>query len=335
MNDLLHLFIFRKPDSRNYPHLFTWPCRNFGATERFKDIAILQSLQVEVLHPPFNCFAEGTNRSYEGFNRRQPTHHLATNIAESSLTVPNVEYVIDFCLCKTLIASRQGYNMTYLSLEWSSKSSSDQRAGRTGRTNHGQVFRLIPNHFYQTLNEYEIPEFEKTPLENYVLKAKLIDDHIPPKNVLAFALNPPKLNDIEQAVLTPKRIGAFTVYMQEEREEEAEETEDGEKPSEVEKGQLALVVAEEREEREERRPDKKEEVKYIHEKEDGNLTALGYIMALLPLDIMLSKLVALGLVFDVSFETIVIAAAHCTSGLLIDHFKFLNSQFTSQSIFFW
>src|SRR5699024_12278726 len=68
----------------------------------------------------------------------------------------------------TLIASRQGYNMTYLSLEWSSKSSSDQRAGRTGRTNHGQVFRLIPNHFYQTLNKYEIPEFEKTPLENYV-----------------------------------------------------------------------------------------------------------------------------------------------------------------------
>lgn len=199
---------------------------------------------------------------------------LATNIAESSLTVPNVEFVIDFCLCKTLIASRQGYNMTYLALEWSSKSSSDQRAGRTGRTNHGQVFRLIPNQFYQTLSEYEVPEFEKTPLENYVLKAKLIDDTKPPKHVLAYALNPPKLEDVEQAVLTLKRVGAFTVYLE-------PETEAGTK----------------------------------YDDEDGNMTALGYIMAFLPLDIMLSKLVALGLVFDVTYEAIVIAAAHCTTGL--------------------
>ena len=202
---------------------------------------------------------------------------LATNIAESSLTVPNVEYVIDYCLCKTLIASRQGYNMTYLALEWSSKSSSDQRAGRTGRTNHGQVFRLIPSHFYQTLHEYEIPEFEKTPLENYVLKAKLIDPKLQPKKVLAFALNPPKLEDIEQAVLTLKRVGAFTVYVQNDDEEV-----------------------------------------YHYNAENGNLTALGYIMAMLPLDIMLSKLVALGLVFDVTYEAIVIAAAHCTSGIFLN-----------------
>ena len=201
---------------------------------------------------------------------------LATNIAESSLTVPDVEYVIDFCLCKTLIANQQGYNMTYLALEWSSKSSSDQRSGRTGRTINGQVFRLVPSHFYQTLDEYELPEFEKTSLENYVLKAKLIDLNLSPKEVLAYALNPPKLHNIEKSVLTLKRLGAFTVYIQ---------NADGEG--------------------------------YKYDPENGNLTALGYVMALLPLDIMLSKLVSLGLVFDVTYETIVIASAHCTSGMTI------------------
>ncbi|KAJ6218490.1 hypothetical protein RDWZM_009647 [Blomia tropicalis] len=206
---------------------------------------------------------------------------LATNIAESSLTVPNVEYVIDYCMCKTLISNRKGCNMTYLSLEWSSKSASDQRAGRTGRTNNGQVFRLLPSHFYQTFDEYDVPEFERTPLENYIMKAKLIDPKLPPKEVFAYALNPPKLEDVEKSILTLKRVGAFTVYVPNHLDPQTSEDE------------------------------------YEYDVEDGNLTALGYIMAMLPLDIMLGKLVSLGLVFDVTYESIVIAAAHCTSGFFL------------------
>lgn len=205
---------------------------------------------------------------------------LATNIAESSLTVPNIEYVIDFCLCKTLLACRQGStSMTYLSLDWSSQSSSEQRAGRTGRTNDGTVFRLIPRHFYSSMAQYEVPEFERTPLENYVLKAKLIDERLPPKEVLVYALSPPCLEDIDSAVLNLKRMSAFAVKVtkKDEKEEESEE----------------------------------------YDREDGNLTTLGYIMAQLPMDIMLSKLVALGLVFDCTYEAVVIAAAHCTSGFFM------------------
>lgn len=206
---------------------------------------------------------------------------LATNIAESSLTVPNVEYVIDYCLCKSFLNCRDGPNMTYLSLEWSSKSSCDQRAGRTGRTNDGLVLRLVPYKFYQHLKNYDIPEFERIPLDRYVLNAKLIDSKLPPKMVLSYALNPPNLQDIESSILSLKRAGALTVYIEK-------------KSNEVNSMQ--------------------NKVQSHYDPEDGDLTSLGYIMSLLPLDIMLAKLVSLGLVFDVLNEAIIIAAAHHTSG---------------------
>ncbi len=232
---------------------------------------------------------------------------LATNIAESSLTVPNVEFVLDFCLCKVLMASRQqGCSMTYLALQWSSQSSAEQRAGRTGRTNHGVVFRLVPRRFYESrLEPFEVPEFERTPLENYVLKAKLIEDRLPPKAVLAYALSPPALEDIQWALLTLKRMNALTVNTT------AAEAAAAAAPV-ASLQELAVVVDDGNGENDEEDGCQAEESHY--QPDNGNLTTLGYIMALLPMDIRLSKLVALGVVFDCTDEAVVIAAAHCTAG---------------------
>ena len=56
---------------------------------------------------------------------------LATNIAESSITIPNVAFVIDFCLTKFL-KQHQGSQMSSFVLGWASKNNCKQRAGRTG-----------------------------------------------------------------------------------------------------------------------------------------------------------------------------------------------------------
>ena len=236
---------------------------------------------------------------------------LATNIAESSLTVPNVEFVLDFCLCKVLMASRQpGCSMTYLALQWSSMSSAEQRAGRTGRTNHGVVFRLVPRRFYETrLEPFEVPEFERTPLENYVLKAKLIEDRLPPKAVLAYALSPPALEDIQWALLTLKRMNALTVNTT----TTAEAAKAAAAPVASLPEELAVVVDDGNGEIDEEDGYHQAEESH-YQRDNGNLTTLGYIMALLPMDIRLSKLVALGVVFDCTDEAVVIAAAHCTAG---------------------
>lgn len=57
---------------------------------------------------------------------------LATNIAESSITIPDIGYVIDFCLTKRLYTD-PSTNYSCLRLEWADKNSCEQRKGRCGR----------------------------------------------------------------------------------------------------------------------------------------------------------------------------------------------------------
>lgn len=61
----------------------------------------------------------------------KPKIILSTNIAESSITIPNVAYVIDFCLTKFL-KQHKGSQMSSFVLGWASKNNCKQRAGRTG-----------------------------------------------------------------------------------------------------------------------------------------------------------------------------------------------------------
>jgi len=72
---------------------------------------------------------------------------IATNIAESSITIPDIKYVIDFMLSKELYYDPQTKSES-LQLSWVSKASSKQRAGRAGRVADGLVFRLCKERFY-------------------------------------------------------------------------------------------------------------------------------------------------------------------------------------------
>jgi ATP-dependent RNA helicase TDRD9 len=57
---------------------------------------------------------------------------LATNMAESSVTIADVEFVIDFCLTKIQEADPET-NYVALRLQWADRSSCEQRKGRAGR----------------------------------------------------------------------------------------------------------------------------------------------------------------------------------------------------------
>ncbi|XP_015487368.1 ATP-dependent RNA helicase TDRD9 isoform X2 [Parus major] len=72
---------------------------------------------------------------------------LATNIAESSVTVPDVKYVIDFCLTKILFYDKET-NYQSLRLCWASKTNCNQRRGRAGRVSKGFCYRLIRRDFW-------------------------------------------------------------------------------------------------------------------------------------------------------------------------------------------
>ncbi|XP_057429389.1 pre-mRNA-splicing factor ATP-dependent RNA helicase DEAH1 [Lotus japonicus] len=102
---------------------------------------------------------------------------LATNIAETSLTIDGIKYVIDpgFCKMKTY-NPRTG--MESLLITPISKASAMQRAGRSGRTGPGKCFRLYTAYnFHNDLDDNTVPEIQRTNLANVVLTLKSLGIH--------------------------------------------------------------------------------------------------------------------------------------------------------------
>lgn len=102
---------------------------------------------------------------------------LATNIAETSLTIDGIKYVIDPGFCKI-----KSYNprtgMESLLINPISKASAKQRAGRSGRTGPGKCFRLYTAYnYHHDLDENTVPEIQRTNLANVVLTLKSLGIH--------------------------------------------------------------------------------------------------------------------------------------------------------------
>ncbi len=95
---------------------------------------------------------------------------LATNVAETSLTIPNIKYVIDSGTARISRYSPAA-KVQRLPIEAISKASADQRAGRAGRTSPGVVIRLYSEDEYQAKAEFTDPEILRTNLASVILQA--------------------------------------------------------------------------------------------------------------------------------------------------------------------
>jgi pre-mRNA-splicing factor ATP-dependent RNA helicase DHX16 len=97
---------------------------------------------------------------------------LATNIAETSLTIDNIIYVIDSGFVKqTAYNPRTGLDSLVVTAI--SKASANQRAGRGGRVAPGKCFRLYTLWSYEKeLEESTIPEIQRSNIGNVVLMLK-------------------------------------------------------------------------------------------------------------------------------------------------------------------
>lgn len=97
---------------------------------------------------------------------------VATNIAETSLTIPGIRYVIDCGRSKERKYNKETEIQSF-EVEWISKASSDQRAGRAGRTGPGHCYRLFSSAVYEDFfNKFSEPEILRTPVETTVLSMK-------------------------------------------------------------------------------------------------------------------------------------------------------------------
>ena len=100
---------------------------------------------------------------------------VATNIAETSLTVDGVKYVIDSGFCKLKVFNPK-IGMDALQITPVSQANANQRSGRAGRTGPGTCYRLYTDTiFREDLLENNIPEIQRTNLANVVLLLKSLN----------------------------------------------------------------------------------------------------------------------------------------------------------------
>lgn len=131
---------------------------------------------------------------------------LATNVAETSLTIPGIRYVFDCGRSKEkqydLTTGVQSYQ-----IGWISKASAAQRAGRAGRTGPGHCYRLYSSAIYESaFPEYTDPEILRTPIEGVVLQMKSMGLH----HVINFPFpTPPSREGLAKAEKLLKNLGAL------------------------------------------------------------------------------------------------------------------------------
>ncbi|XP_049807833.1 pre-mRNA-splicing factor ATP-dependent RNA helicase PRP16 [Schistocerca nitens] len=117
---------------------------------------------------PSDLQAKIFQRSPEGLRKCV----VATNIAETSLTVDGIMYVVDSGYCKLKVYNPR-IGMDALQIYPISQANANQRSGRAGRTGPGQCFRLYTERQYKDeLLVTTVPEIQRTNLANTVLLLK-------------------------------------------------------------------------------------------------------------------------------------------------------------------
>ncbi|KAM4567081.1 putative ATP-dependent RNA helicase DHX34 [Odontesthes bonariensis] len=174
---------------------------------------------------------------------------ISTNIAETSVTIDGVRFVVDSGKVKEMSFDPKA-KMQRLQEFWISRASSEQRKGRAGRTGPGVCYRLYAESDYDAFAPYPVPEIHRVALDSLILQMKSMDLGDP----LSFVfIDPPPAASIQTAVTYLKEQGALDSR--------------------------------------------------------GELTSIGSLLAKLPVDVVIGKMLVLGSVFNLVEPVLTVAAA--------------------------
>ncbi len=166
--------------------------------------ALAEQAGLEVLPLYGRLSAAEQHRVFEPHQRQRVV--LATNVAETSLTVPGIRYVID---PGTARISRYSHRtkVQRLPIEPISRASADQRKGRCGRTSDGICIRLYSEEDFGSRPEFTDPEILRTSLASVILQAAALDLG----EVADFPfVDPPESRNIADGVRLLEELGAIS-----------------------------------------------------------------------------------------------------------------------------
>ena len=123
---------------------------------------------------------------------------VATNAAESSLTLPDVDVVVDTGQQKQLV--HDPTLGTILLRTWVSQAAAEQRAGRTGRVRAGTVVRLYPTAYQRAMAQVDVCAMRTQPLDNAVLQLRATLASEPVEDLLNAMIEPPPPAPVERAL---------------------------------------------------------------------------------------------------------------------------------------
>lgn len=174
---------------------------------------------------------------------------ISTNIAETSVTIDGVRFVVDSGKVKEMSFDPKA-KMQRLQEFWISRASSEQRKGRAGRTGPGVCYRLYSESDYDAFAPYPVPEIHRVALDSLILQMKSMGLGDP--RTFTF-IDPPPASSIQTAVTYLREQGALD--------------------------------------------------------EHGELTSIGRLLAQLPVDVVIGKMLVLGSVFNLVEPVLTVAAA--------------------------
>ncbi|XP_067634580.1 3'-5' RNA helicase YTHDC2 [Eurosta solidaginis] len=133
---------------------------------------------------------------------------LSTNIGQTSITIPDLAYIIDSGKVK-LKTHDSITESSQLQSVWISKADANQRSGRAGRTQNGVCYRLYSTITYEYMPQFSIPEFMRIPLTEICLYAKTLDSQSEVETYLSRALNPPSNLSVQNAIRKLQMLEVF------------------------------------------------------------------------------------------------------------------------------
>eukprot|EP00927_Polykrikos_kofoidii_P076815 TRINITY_DN73840_c0_g1_i1.p1 TRINITY_DN73840_c0_g1~~TRINITY_DN73840_c0_g1_i1.p1 ORF type:complete len:1800 (+),score=403.34 TRINITY_DN73840_c0_g1_i1:624-5402(+) len=207
---------------------------------------------------------------------------VTTNIAETSITIDDVEYVVDCGRHKqTKYDPQNRVSMLVDCVE--TKANARQRRGRAGRVKAGVCYHLLNVRKWCRLDNFEKPEMLRVPLDSLCLRVSLMGMGHPAK-VLARAITPPSDSAVLSSLQQLVELSAVELRQKVDV--------DGEKLSPEEAGAEGWTKA--------------EKERLLNDK--LRLTALGNHLAQLPVDAGCGKLLVLGCIFGVPRDVCTLAA---------------------------
>jgi HrpA-like RNA helicase len=136
---------------------------------------------------------------------------LSTNMAESSITITDVRYIIDTGLHRDIVFDdRRG--MPSLLCSWCAQASVKQRAGRAGRVAPGTVLHLFTRQFHdQFMSPFDTAEILRVPLEKTVLNVKMLLSRFGrATELIQQTITPPPRDRVSAAVKQLFEVGALS-----------------------------------------------------------------------------------------------------------------------------